>query len=65
LDTLTNLKSDLESKLSRARADVAAELALLTSTMIKMKEQALGEANAKITTLTGELNALKGDHSDN
>jgi chromosome segregation ATPase len=65
MDTLTNLKSDLESKLSRARADVAAELALLTSTMIKMKEQALGEANAKITTLTGELNALKGDHSDN
>jgi chromosome segregation ATPase len=62
MDTLTNLKIDLESKLARARADVAAELALLTSTMIKMKEQALGEANAKITTLTGELNALKGDH---
>ena len=51
-DTSTE-KVDLESRLQQTRADVAGEMAVLTSTMIKMKEDALAAAKAEIETLQG------------
>ena len=53
------MRADLESKLGRAREDVAAEMATLTSTMLKMKDDALREANARIYVLTTELDAQR------
>lgn len=53
------MRADLESKLGRAREDVAAEMATLTSTMLKMKDDALREANARIYVLTNELDAQR------
>lgn len=53
------MRTDLESKLARAREDVAAEMATLTSTMLKMKDDALREANARISVLSTELDAQR------
>jgi len=52
-------KTELEDKLQRARGDVASEMAALTSTMIKMKDDALSSANARIAELTKQLNELQ------
>lgn len=52
-------KDTLETKLKNTRSDVAAELAVLTSTMIKLKEEQLGEAESKLHELTRQLAALK------
>jgi uncharacterized protein (DUF3084 family) len=60
LATMTTVKDELESRLHRARGDVAGEMALVTSTMIKLKEDALNQANARIALLTQELEALRG-----
>ena len=38
---------------------VAGELALLTSTMLRMKEEALTQANHRIAALTAELEAMR------
>lgn len=53
------MRTDLESKLAHAREDVAAEMATLTSTMLKMKDDALRESNARISVLTAELDSLR------
>jgi len=52
-------KEHLEGKLKSRRSEVAAELAILTSTMIKLKEEQLGEAEGKVHDLTRQLAALK------
>lgn len=52
-------KSELEDRLHRARGDVAGEMALVTSTMLKRKDDALRQANARISALSHELEALK------
>jgi len=52
-------KTELEDKLQRARGDVASEMAALTSTMIKMKDDALSSANVRIAELTNEVHAAK------
>jgi hypothetical protein len=49
----------MERRLERSRADVAGELATLTSTMIKMKEGALNDANTRIAQLEAELAGLR------
>lgn len=53
------LKESLEVKLKGTRSEVAAELAILTSTMIKLKEEQLGEAEGKLHDLQKQLSALK------
>lgn len=55
----TNRKAEMESKLHRARGDVAGEMALVTSTMLKMKDDALSQANARIAMLTKEIEILR------
>lgn len=56
---LTTYNQDLENKLQSARGDVAGELALLTSTMLRLKEDQLKEANLRIVALTAEVEAMK------
>lgn len=56
---LESQKQELEEKLHRARGDVAGEMALVTSTMLKMKEDALSQATARIAHLTQELESLR------
>ena len=58
-----NARDDLESKLHNARGDVAGELAMLTSTMVRMKEDALKQANARIDALTRELETLRQERA--
>ncbi len=55
----TQRKEELENKLHRARGDVAGEMALVTTTMLKMKDDALNQANARIAMLTKEIEALR------
>ena len=57
------LKNELEDRLQRARGDVAGEMAILTSTMVKMKDDALVAANARIVDLTNQLAALKSQQA--
>jgi chromosome segregation ATPase len=57
--SLSSLNSDLEGKLQNARGEVAGELALLTSTMLRMKEESLNHANHRIAALTAELEAMR------
>jgi hypothetical protein len=52
-------RHELEMRLIRAREDVASELAVLASTMIKMKDDALLRADARIATLTSEIESLR------
>jgi chromosome segregation ATPase len=56
---LSSIKAELENRLQNARGEVASEMATLTSTMIKMKEEQLATANIRIAELTNELNAAK------
>lgn len=58
------LKDDMEQKLNHARGDVASELAVLTSTMIKMKDDALKQANRRNAALAAELDALRASLTD-
>lgn len=58
---LESQKQELEDKLHRARGDVAGEMALVTSTMLKMKEDSLSQANARIAQLTQELESLRAN----
>lgn len=57
--SLTTVNTGLENKLQNARGEVAGELALMTSTMLRMKEDALTQANHRIAALTAELEAMK------
>ncbi len=59
VSSLSSLNTDLEGKLQNARGEVAGELALLTSTMLRMKEEALTQANHRIAALTAELEAMR------
>lgn len=60
---LNSIKAELEDRLQKARGDVAGEMAVLTSTMIKMKEDQLVTANARIGELMNELTALKSNQA--
>lgn len=57
--SLASVNSGLENKLQNARGEVAGELALMTTTMLRMKEEALTQANHRIAALTAELEAMK------
>jgi hypothetical protein len=56
---LSATKADLEDRLQKARGDVASEMAALTSTMIKMKDEELLAANTRIAELTRQLHELQ------
>lgn len=57
--SLNSMKAELEDRLQKVRGDVAGEMAVLTSTMVKLKEEQLATANARIAELMQELNAQK------
>ncbi len=57
--TLTSINQDLEGRLQNSRGEVAGELALLTSTMLRMKEDQLNQATHRIDALSAELDAMK------
>ncbi len=61
--SLNSMKTELEDRLQKARGDVAGEMAVLTSTMVKMKEDQLATANARIGELMNELNAQKANQA--
>lgn len=52
---------DLDKKLHNARGEVAGELAVLTSTMLKVKDDALAQANATIAILTAQLEEMRAN----
>lgn len=52
-------RRELEARLVRAREDVAAELAVLASTMIKLKDDALARAEARYSALQAEADTLR------
>ncbi len=54
-------RHELDSRLVRAREDVASELAVLASTMIKMKDDALARAEARIAALNAELDSARAE----
>lgn len=56
---LTASKAELEDRLQKARGEVASEMAALTSTMIKMKDDSLTAANQRIAELTKLVNELQ------
>ena len=57
--TMTSINQDLEGRLQNSRGEVAGELALLTSTMLRMKEDQLNQATHRIDALSAELDAMK------
>lgn len=52
---------DMDRRLHNARGEVAGELAVLTTTMLKIKDDALVQANAAIALLTAQLEELGGN----
>jgi chromosome segregation ATPase len=60
---LNAMKAELEDRLQKVRGDVAGEMAVLTSTMVKLKEEQLAAANARIAELVHELNAQKASQA--
>lgn len=60
---LTASKAELEDRLQKARGDVASEMAALTSTMIRMKDDALTAANQRIAELTKQVNELQSQQA--
>lgn len=54
-------RHELDNRLVRAREDVASELAVLASTMIKMKDDALTRADARNAALKAELEATRAE----
>ncbi len=52
-------REELERRVQHSRSDVAGDLAVLTSTMLKIKDDALDEANARIAELTEEMERLR------
>lgn len=61
--SLKNIKAELEDRLQKTRGDVAGEMAVLTSTMVKMKEDQLTMANVRIAELMNELSAAKSSQA--
>ena len=59
LDVANSMNTDFQSRLQRVRADIAAELALLTTTAIKLKDDALSVSNSRVDALTHEMQVLK------
>lgn len=57
--SMTSINQELEGRLQNSRGEVAGELALLTSTMLRMKEDQLNQANHRIDALSAELDAMK------
>ena len=57
--SMTSMNQELEGRLQNSRGEVAGELALLTSTMLRMKEDQLNQANHRIDALSAELDAMK------
>ena len=57
--TLTNANHELENRLQDARGEVANELAVLTSTMLRAKDEQLTRANATIEGLYAQLSELR------
>lgn len=57
--TLSTTNRDLDNRLSDARGEVANELAVLTSTMLRAKDEQLAKANATVEGLYAQLNELK------
>lgn len=57
--SLKGIKAELEDRLQKTRGDVAGEMAVLTSTMVKMKDEQLMTANMRIAELMNELSAVK------
>lgn len=49
----------LQSRLAEVRGEVAGEMALMTSTMMREKDAVIAEANARIAALTEEIRILK------
>jgi len=56
---LSAAKTELEDRLQKARGEVASEMATLTSTMLKMKDDALTAANSRVAELTKVVNELQ------
>ena len=56
---LANTNHDLENRLQDARGEVANELAVLTSTMLRAKDEQLTKANATIEGLYAQLSELR------
>jgi chromosome segregation ATPase len=56
---LTNTNHELENRLQDARGEVANELAVLTSTMLRAKDEQLAKANATIEGLYAQLSELR------
>jgi chromosome segregation ATPase len=59
LATLTATNRDLETRLQDARGEVANELAVLTSTMLRAKDEQLAKSNAAVEGLYAQLNELR------
>jgi chromosome segregation ATPase len=57
--SLTSTNHDLENRLQDARGEVANELAVLTSTMLRAKDEQLAKANATIEGLYAQLSELR------
>ncbi len=64
LAAVSAMRDDMDAKLQHVRGDVAGELALLTSTMIQMKDEELMKANTRIADLQRELAAHQGATTD-
>ena len=56
---LSNTNHELENRLQDARGEVANELAILTSTMLRAKDEQLTKANATIEGLYAQLSELR------
>ena len=54
-------KRDLERKVTEVRGEIASEMALMTSTMMREKDAILAEANVRIAALSAEVRALKSE----
>lgn len=59
IEALSAAKTELDDRLQKVRGDVASEMAALTSTMIKMKDDALVAANVRLAELTKQVNELQ------
>ena len=57
---LIALREKLEKRVAQSRAEVAVDLAALTAAQLKIKDDAIVEANQKIAELTSKLDKLQG-----
>ena len=58
LATLANTNQELNGRLQNARGEVANELAALTSTMLRVKDEQLAEANSTIAALQAHMSNM-------